>query len=163
MDVWIVWLVLTAALGFAELFTLSAALGLLGGAALLAAGAAALGAPVPVQLLVFAAGSATGIWLVRPVVLRHLHAEPTEQFGVDALVGRTAHVVREISSQGGTVRIDGEEWSARPCDPHDVTRVPIRRLLTIRAAITCRPQPPHSSRAQARSSGSFNVCARYAC
>jgi membrane protein implicated in regulation of membrane protease activity len=27
--------------------------------------------------------------------------------------------VREISSQGGTVRIDGEEWSARPCDPHD--------------------------------------------
>ena len=115
MDVWIVWLVLAAALGFAELFTLSAALGLLGGAAALAAGAAALGAPLPVQLLVFAAGSATGIWLVRPVVLRHLHAEPTQRFGVDALVGRTAHVVREISSQGGTVRIDGEEWSARPC------------------------------------------------
>jgi membrane protein implicated in regulation of membrane protease activity len=119
MDVWIVWLLLAAVLGVAELFTLSAALGLLGGAAVVTAGAAALGAPVPVQLLVFAAGSATAIWLVRPVVLRHLHAPPAQRFGVDALVGRSAQVVREISSNGGTVRIDGEEWTARPCDPHD--------------------------------------------
>ena len=119
MDVWLVWLLLAAVLGVAELFTLSAALGLLGGAAAVTAAAAALGAPLPVQLLVFGAGAATGIWLVRPVVLRHLHAPPVQQFGVDALVGRTAQVVREISSQGGTVRIDGEEWSARPCDPHD--------------------------------------------
>jgi len=119
MDVWIVWLLLAAVLGVAELFTLSAALGLLGGAAVVTAGAAALGAPVPVQLLVFAAGSATAIWLVRPVVLRHLHAPPAQRFGVDALVGRSAQVVHEISSNGGTVRIDGEEWTARPCDPHD--------------------------------------------
>jgi membrane protein implicated in regulation of membrane protease activity len=119
MDVWIVWLLLAAALGAAELFTLSAALGLLGGAAALTAAAAALGAPLLVQLLVFAAGAGAGIWLVRPVVLRHLHAPPAQQFGVDALVGRTARVVREVSSEGGTVRIDGEEWSARPCDPHD--------------------------------------------
>ena len=42
-----------------------------------------------------------------------------QRFGVDALVGRSAQVVREISSHGGTVRIDGEEWTARPCDPHD--------------------------------------------
>ena len=118
MDVWLVWLVLAAALGAAELFTLSAALGLLGGAAAITAAAAALGLPVPVQLLMFAAGAGAGIWLVRPVVLRHLHASPTERFGVDALVGRTAHVVRDVSEQSGTVRIDGEEWSARPCDPY---------------------------------------------
>lgn len=118
MDVWIVWLVLAAVLGAAELFTLSAALGLLGGAAAVTAGAAALGAPVPVQLLVFAAGSAAAIWLVRPVVLRHVHAPPAQRFGVDALVGRTAQVVREVNSHSGTVRIDGEEWSARPCDPY---------------------------------------------
>ena len=119
MDVWLVWLLLAAALGAAELLTLSAALGLLGGAAAVTAGAAALGTPVPVQLLVFAAGAATSIWLVRPVVLRHLHGPPVQRFGVDALVGRTAHVVRDVSGHGGTVRIDGEEWSARPCDPHD--------------------------------------------
>jgi membrane protein implicated in regulation of membrane protease activity len=119
MDVWLVWLVLAAALGAAELLTLSAALGLLGGAAAITAAAAALGAPVPVQLLLFAAASAGGVWLVRPVVLRHLHAPPVQRFGVDALVGRTAHVLRDVSGAGGTVRIDGEEWSARPCEPCD--------------------------------------------
>jgi membrane protein implicated in regulation of membrane protease activity len=119
MDVWIVWLVLAAALGATELLTLSAALGLLGGAAAVTAAAAALGAPVPAQLLLFAAAAAGSIWLVRPVVLRHLHAPPAQRFGVDALVGRTARVVRDVSGEGGTVRIDGEEWSARPCDPHD--------------------------------------------
>ena len=119
MDVWLVWLLLAAALGAAELLTLSAALGLLGGAAAITAAAAALGAPVPVQLLFFAAGAVGGIWLVRPVVLRHLHAPPAQQFGVDALIGRTAHVVRDVSGQSGTVRIDGEEWSARPCEPCD--------------------------------------------
>ena len=119
MDVWLVWLLLAAALGAAELFTLSAALGLLGGAAAVTAAATALGAPVPVQLVVFAAGAGVGIWLVRPVVMRHLHAPSIHRFGVDALVGRPAHVVRDVSGHGGTVRIDGEEWSARPCDPHD--------------------------------------------
>ena len=119
MDVWLIWLLLAAVLGAAELFTLSAALGLLGGAAAVTAAASALGAPVPVQLLVFLAGSAAAMGLVRPVVLRHLHSAPTQQFGVDALIGRTAHVVRDVSGESGTVRIDGEEWSARPCDPYD--------------------------------------------
>jgi membrane protein implicated in regulation of membrane protease activity len=119
MEVWVVWLVLAAVLGAAELLTLSAALGLLGGAAAVTAAAAALGAPVAVQLIVFATGAVGGVWLVRPVVLRHLNAPPTQRFGVDALVGRTAQVVHEVSGHGGTVRIDGEEWSARPCEPHD--------------------------------------------
>jgi membrane protein implicated in regulation of membrane protease activity len=123
MEIWVVWLVLAAALGAAELLTLSAALGLLGGAAAVAAGSAALGAPVFLQLVVFAAAAATAVWLVRPVVLRHLHAPPAERFGVDALVGRTAQVIRDVSSQGGLVRIDGEEWSARPCDPHDTAYI----------------------------------------
>ena len=119
MDIWLVWLLLAAALGAAELLTLSAALGLLGGAAAVTAAAAALGLPVPLQVLVFAGGAVTGIWLVRPVVLHHLAAPPVQRFGVDALVGRTAHVVRDVSGEGGRVRIDGEEWTARPCEPYD--------------------------------------------
>lgn len=119
MDVWIIWLVLAAVLGITELFTLSAALGLLGGAAAVTAISAALGAPLGVQLVVFAASAGGSIWLVRPVVLRHLHQPPAQPFGVDALVGRTAEVVHDVSSRGGTVRIDGEDWSARPCQPYD--------------------------------------------
>jgi len=35
-----------------------------------------------------------------------------ERFGVDALVGRTAHVVQQVTGLAGTVRIGGEEWTA---------------------------------------------------
>jgi membrane protein implicated in regulation of membrane protease activity len=35
---------------------------------------------------------------------------------VDALVGRGAYVVSEVSGLGGRVRIGGEEWTARPYD-----------------------------------------------
>ena len=120
MDVWIVWLLLAAVLGVAELFTLSAALGLLGGAAVVTAGAAALGAPVPVQLLVFAAGVGGGDLAGaarRPAPpaqpRRHSGSASTRWSG-----GRRRSSARSAAS-GGTVRIDGEEWSARPCDPHD--------------------------------------------
>ena len=58
MDVWLIWLLLAAALGAAELFTLSAASDCSAGAAAVTAAAAALGAPAPVQLLVFVAGRA---------------------------------------------------------------------------------------------------------
>jgi membrane protein implicated in regulation of membrane protease activity len=34
--------------------------------------------------------------------------------GTAALVGRKAVVLRRVDSQGGRIRIGGEEWSARP-------------------------------------------------
>jgi membrane protein implicated in regulation of membrane protease activity len=39
-----------------------------------------------------------------------------QRFGVEALVGRTAYVVQEVSGREGTVRIGGEEWTARALD-----------------------------------------------
>ena len=36
--------------------------------------------------------------------------------GVDALVGKSAYVLTEVTDLGGRVRIDGEEWTARPYD-----------------------------------------------
>ena len=53
MDSWIIWLILAAALGVAEIFTLTAALGIISVAALLTAGVAAIGLPPGLQLLVF--------------------------------------------------------------------------------------------------------------
>lgn len=117
MSAWVVWLVVAGVLGVAELFTLAAALGLLGGAALVTSGIAALGAPVPLQLLAFALASAAGVAALRPVAARHMLRIRSERFGVDALVGRTAHVLSEVTDRGGTVRIGGEEWTARPLVP----------------------------------------------
>jgi len=35
---------------------------------------------------------------------------------VDALVGKKAYVLREVSELDGEVRIGGEEWTTRPYD-----------------------------------------------
>jgi len=115
MNFWVVWLIVAALLGVAEIFTLTAALGLLGGAALLTAGLAALGLPLPAQFVVFTVGAVAGIVLVRPIARRHQAPQP-ERFGVDALVGKQARVLREVSGHDGRVRIEGEEWSARSYD-----------------------------------------------
>jgi membrane protein implicated in regulation of membrane protease activity len=114
MEIWLIWLVVAVVLGVAEIFTLTAALGVVGGAALVTAVVALTGLPVAVQFLVFAAAATTGVVLVRPVALRHMHKPQTHLFGVQALVGKRAFVVREVTDRDGLVRIDGEEWTARP-------------------------------------------------
>ena len=35
---------------------------------------------------------------------------------MDALVGRSAETVTEVTGHGGRIRIDGEEWTARAYD-----------------------------------------------
>jgi membrane protein implicated in regulation of membrane protease activity len=116
MAVWVVWLIVAVVLGVAEAFTLTAALGLLGAAALVTSGFAAIGLPVPLQLLVFAIAAVAGIVLIRPIAARHMLRPRMERFGVDALTGRTAYVVDEVTDRAGTVRIGGEDWTARPLD-----------------------------------------------
>jgi membrane protein implicated in regulation of membrane protease activity len=116
MDLWVLWLVLAVLLGAAEIATLTAAFGLLGGAALVTTLAAAVGLPPVLQLLVFVLASAAGLVLVRPLAQRHLLAPRQERFGVDVLVGRSAETVTEVSGRGGRIRIDGDEWTARPYD-----------------------------------------------
>ena len=116
MAVWLIWLILATALGVIEMLTLTAALGLLGVAALITSVAAAAGLPLPAQLVVFAAASVAGIVLVRPVIRRHLTRPSIHVFGPAAHAGKTAQVVREIRRDSGRVRIDGEDWSARTYD-----------------------------------------------
>ncbi|GAA1533748.1 NfeD family protein [Actinomadura kijaniata] len=116
MDGWLVWLIVAAMLAVAEIFTLTAALAVLGGAALATAGFAAIGLPAPVQLLVFTVAATAGMLLVRPIALRHRGQSERWRFGVDALIGQTAHVTQEVTGTDGRVRIGGEEWTARAYD-----------------------------------------------
>jgi membrane protein implicated in regulation of membrane protease activity len=123
MELWLIWLVVAVALGVAEVFTTTAALGVLGGAALIPALLAALGTPLPVQLVIFAVAAAAGLVLVRPIALRHMSQPQVERFGIDALVGKRAYVMREVTDRDGLVRIDGEEWTARSFDESTVIPV----------------------------------------
>jgi membrane protein implicated in regulation of membrane protease activity len=116
MDAWLIWLIIAAVLLVVEMFTLTAALGVLGVAALITAGLAALGLPIPIQLLAFTGTAALGVLVIRPLVRRQLLRPQRHRFGVEALIGRPAYVVSEVSGMDGRVRIGGEEWTARSYD-----------------------------------------------
>jgi membrane protein implicated in regulation of membrane protease activity len=111
---WIVWLIVAAALGVAELLTMTFAFGLIAVAAVVAAAVGAFHVDLGVQLAAFVVAAAAGLGVVRPIAIRHLKQAPMLRTGVAALVGRSAIVLEEVNEHSGRVRIEGEEWSSRP-------------------------------------------------
>ena len=116
MGSWVIWLIVAAALGVAELVTVTLALGLLAVAAVAAGVTGAAGLGVGAELGVFAAVAAAGLGVIRPIAIRHIKHPPPLRTGVAALVGRTAIVIQEVNEHSGRVRIGGEEWSSRAYD-----------------------------------------------
>ncbi|MEV5545819.1 NfeD family protein [Streptomyces sp. NPDC052309] len=112
---WFVWLLAAAALGVAEFFTLTLVFGLLAGAALVAAIVAGVGIGLLGQLLALGAAAAAGLLVVRPI-MRHMAQQPLTREGSDALIGKRAEVVQEVTATRGLVKLSGEEWSARALD-----------------------------------------------
>ncbi len=123
MGSWIVWLVLAAVLGVAEVMTTTLAFGLIAVGAVVAAVVGAAGVSLPFQVGAFAVAAAAGLVVVRPIAMRHIKQPPLLRTGTSALVGRSAKVVEEITDDGGRVRIGGELWSARPYDESQVIPV----------------------------------------
>ena len=117
---WEAWLALAFVLGVAELLNLDLVLLMLAGGALVGAIAGLIGLPVAAQVLAAVAAAVAMLALVRPSVVRRLHAGPELTLGHAALVGKQGIAVSEVSAQGGQVRINGELWTARP---YDDTRV----------------------------------------
>jgi membrane protein implicated in regulation of membrane protease activity len=116
MDSWIVWLIVAAVLGVAELLTTTLAFGLIAIAAVAAAVVGAFHLSFALQLVAFVVAAGAGLGFVRPIAIKHIKQPPALRTGVAALVGRSAIVLEEVTEHGGRVRIDGEEWSSRPYD-----------------------------------------------
>ena len=116
MDSWIIWLIVAAVLGVAELLTTTLAFGLIAVAAVAAAVVGAFHLSFALQLVAFAVAAGAGLVFVRPIAIKHIKQPPALRTGVAALVGRSAIVLEEVTEHGGRVRIDGEEWSSRPYD-----------------------------------------------
>jgi len=92
-----------------QLFFLMVAVG-----AVAAGIAAALGADTVLQILIAAVISALGIFLVRPVAMRHLQSKNSATAtNVDALLGQPVRVTAQVTETTGTAVISGETWSAR--------------------------------------------------
>jgi membrane protein implicated in regulation of membrane protease activity len=126
---WIAWLIVAAALGVAEFFTLTLAFGLLAAAALVAAVVAGVGGSVLVQVLAFAVTGAMGLLIVRPIARRQMSHPPLVREGSYALVGKKAVVVEEVSGTRGLIKLSGEVWSARALDEDQV--IPAGALVDV--------------------------------
>ena len=123
MGSWIVWLVLAALLGVAEVMTTTLAFGLLAVAAVVAAIVGGVGLGLPFQIVAFTVAAGAGLGVVRPLAVRHIRQPPVLRTGTSALVGRSATVLEEVTPLAGRVRIGGEVWSARSFDEAQVIPV----------------------------------------
>jgi membrane protein implicated in regulation of membrane protease activity len=122
MDSWIIWLIAGVFAAIGELattgfFLAPFAVGAFGGMV-----ASLAGAGGTVQGVVFAALTIACFGLIRPIAKRHIYTPPQLRTGTAALVGRHGIVVDRIANDenAGTVRIEGEVWTARTLDDEHV-------------------------------------------
>lgn len=119
MELWIVWLIVAAALVIVEVltqmvWTLCLAVGC-GGALI----ADFCGAPLIWQIVVMAVTSVVAFLVLMPWFKRWHEtsgsaSDHDDRTGMDALIGRKAVVVHEIRPGGkGRARIDGDNWQVK--------------------------------------------------
>lgn len=88
-------------------------------AAVVTAIAAALGAQMEVQLMIFIILSLASGLALYPVARRSRENTPETVTNVDALIGKEGRTLEEISGESlGLIRFDNANWTARPVDGH---------------------------------------------
>jgi membrane protein implicated in regulation of membrane protease activity len=121
VDAWLVWSIAAVALVIGEIMTPGLFfLGPIALAAVAGAVSSLFGAPLWLQLIVFAGASFASLALLRPIARRHLRMPHAIRTGAAALVGAHAVVLQRVDANGGLVRIGGEDWSARAYMPDQV-------------------------------------------
>lgn len=102
------------------------------GGSLVAIIAAALNAPLVVQVLLFLAMSMVLLFFTRPVAVKYFNKDRVKT-NVESLVGRQAIVVSEVDNLLGIgqVAVGGQEWSARSVNPE--VKLPAGCVVVVRA------------------------------
>jgi membrane protein implicated in regulation of membrane protease activity len=118
MEAWLVWLIAGVFAAVGEILTAGFFLAPFAVGAFGAMLAALLGGGDVVQVITFAALTLASFALLRPIAKRHLYQPPQIRTGTAALIGRPAMVLERIANDEavGSVRIDGEIWTARAFD-----------------------------------------------
>jgi membrane protein implicated in regulation of membrane protease activity len=111
---WVIWTIVAVVLLVGEIFTPGLfVLGPVALAAVAAGIASLLGVGAIAQVIVFIAASIASVALIRPIAKSHLRMPAALRTGTAALTGTKALVLQRVDSDGGRVKIGGEEWSAR--------------------------------------------------
>lgn len=127
-----VWLVLLIAFIVIELATMGLTTIWFAGGALLAAVAAAVHAPLVVQVALFLIVSILLLCFTRPIAVRYFNKDRIKT-NVESMVGRQAIVISEIDNlEGiGQVTVGGQEWTARSMD--EGLKIPVGTVVMVRA------------------------------
>jgi len=113
MDDWVLWLIAAVILGVGEIASMGFFLAPFAGGALVAALVSGLGAGLAISLAVALVVSLVLLAALRPLARSHKRLPPSIRTGTAALVGREVLVLERITEDGGLVKLEGEQWSAR--------------------------------------------------
>lgn len=132
------WLCAMIVLGIMEAATVGLVCIWFAGGALAALIAAALGAPVWLQVVVFFVVSAGLLALFRPFARKFVNSKGTAT-NVDANIGKTAVVIEPIDNLRGTgrVMIGSVDWTARSTDGSVIEKDALVRVLRIEGVKVC--------------------------
>ncbi len=142
---WLVWVGVALALGAIEAATVDFVFLMLAGGALGGAGAAAFGAPFPLQAVVAVVVAGGLLGLVRPWAKRRFTIRSGDaKMGTAGYIGRSGFVLETITSSSGRVKLGGETWSARTADGEETQPGDEVRVLAIdgATAVVTRVPPP---------------------
>jgi membrane protein implicated in regulation of membrane protease activity len=113
MDDWVFWLIAAVILGAGEIATMGFFLAPFAVGALAATVLSLAGAGLLVCLLAALAVAVALLLGLRPLARSHRRMPPRLRTGTAALVGREAVVLQRTDQDGGAVKLEGEQWSAR--------------------------------------------------
>jgi membrane protein implicated in regulation of membrane protease activity len=117
-NVWAAWLGIAVVLGLAELASLDFTLLMLAAGAITAAGVGALFPHLLwLQIVVGLITAAAMLGAIRPLLVRKIHHGGELKTGSAHVIGRSGVVVKAIHPDGGgSIKLNGELWTARPYD-----------------------------------------------
>lgn len=127
-----IWLIIFVACIIVEIATMGLATIWFAGGSLVAAVAAAVGAPVWLQVILFFAVSLVLLYFTRPIAVKYFNKDRVKT-NVESLIGRQAIVISDISNLHGTgqVTVGGQEWSARSVNENQ--EIKVGAVVVIRA------------------------------
>ncbi|MEE1029302.1 MAG: NfeD family protein [Agathobacter sp.] len=117
----LIWLILTIVFVIAELATVGLVSIWFAAGSLITLIAAALGAPLPVQIILFLAISIALLLATRPFAKKFINSR-TQATNVDSVIGEKARVTERVSNLDltGKAVVRGQEWTVRTDNDNEI-------------------------------------------
>ena len=138
---WQIWLIASGIFFIIEIITIGFLFFWLGVGALITMIASFFIHNLIIQTAIFVVSSTVLILATRPIINKILSKDETVKTNVDALVGKTGIVTKNIKplNSTGQIKVDGETWSATSENEIDIekgTKVLIKDIKGVKAVVT---------------------------